>query len=113
VTAALAFITGPVGRWLLGAVAIVAVLGGVYLKGRSDGEAKIEAAVAEANRKADAKAAALSTDLLIEQVKAMGATAKKADSYVAKIKAAPDGDRDRLTNRGVRDLIHGAPDAPK
>lgn len=109
----IAFLTSTAGRYIIGVVTVLAILGGAYLKGRSDGEAKIEAAVAAANAKADKRAEALSTDLLIEQAKAMGATAKKAGSYVAQIKAAPDGDRDRLTNRGVRDLVHGAPDAPK
>lgn len=108
------FLTSPLGKWLGATLAVVLVLGGVYLKGRSDGEANVEAAVAAANKKADERAAALSNELVIQQAIAMSATAKKANSYVQQIQAAPDdGARMRAGSVGVRDIIHGTPNAPK
>ncbi len=63
-TAIIAFVTSPIGRWLMGGLVIVSVLGGVYLKGRSDGKsdykAKIEREISKAIKDGkDAKAAAL------------------------------------------------------
>ncbi len=106
----MALLTSSAGRYLLGAVAVLALLGGVYLKGRSDGKAVIEAEVAEANRKADAKAASLSNELVIQQAIAMSATAKKASGYAQQIRSAPsDVERMRVGSRGVRDIITDAP----
>lgn len=101
-------LASPIVRWLGVAFAVLGMAGYIYIKGREAGEAKIEAAVAAANKMAEAKATALSTDLLIEQVKAMGATAKKASTSVQQIHAAStDADRMRAGSRGVRDLIRG------
>lgn len=32
------FLLSPIGRWLAGATAILVLLGGIYIKGRSDGK---------------------------------------------------------------------------
>ncbi len=59
-----AFVMSPVGRWLIGGLTVVSLLGGIYLKGRSDGKAdykaKIEREISKAIKDGkDAKAAAL------------------------------------------------------
>ena len=58
------FVLSPVGRWLVGGLTVVSLLGGIYLKGRSDGKAtykaKIEREIATAIRDGkDAKRDAL------------------------------------------------------
>lgn len=51
------FISSPIGRWLIGAVAMLAVIGGLYTKGRIDGrasyKAKIERQINDAIKKGD------------------------------------------------------------
>jgi hypothetical protein len=42
-SAVFAFLFSPLGRWLVGGLAIVAVVGGIYLKGVSDGKAIVQA----------------------------------------------------------------------
>jgi hypothetical protein len=37
----MAFLLSPIGRWLGGAVVIVVLVGGIYMKGRSDGSATV------------------------------------------------------------------------
>ena len=41
--AVLSFLLSPVGRWLAGGLAILAVLGLIYAKGYNDGSARIQA----------------------------------------------------------------------
>lgn len=107
-TAFFLWFVGPIGKYFTGALVILAVVGGIYFKGRHDGEAKIEAAVAAANKRAEAKAEHLSTDLLIEQVKAMSATAKKVSTSVEQIRsAADDAARNRAGSVGVCAIIRG------
>lgn len=57
-TAILAFVFSPIGRWLVGAAVIVTLIGGIYAKGRHDGKlsykAKIEREIAQAIQKGDA-----------------------------------------------------------
>lgn len=57
-TAILAFILSPIGRWVGGALVIITLLGGIYAKGRHDGKlsykAKIEREIAAAIDKGDA-----------------------------------------------------------
>ena len=53
------------------------------------------------------QAAALSDELVIQQAAAMAHSSTKAGTYVAQIRAAPDGDRRRVGSRGVRDVILG------
>lgn len=104
----MALLAGPFIRWALGALAVLAVLGGIYFKGRSDGEAKIEAAVAAANKMAEAKATALSNELVIQQAIAMSVTAGKAGASVEKIhSASSDAGRNRAGSVGVCAIIRG------
>lgn len=68
-------------------------------------------AQADAVRKAQDRADALSTDLLIEQAKAYAVTEKKVTEYVDRIRTVavaaecPADERDRLGSRGVRDIL--------
>lgn len=39
----IAFILSPIGRYLMIGLAVITVLGGVYIKGRSDGRAALQA----------------------------------------------------------------------
>jgi hypothetical protein len=41
----LAFLLGPIGRWLLVGFAAVSAIGGIYIKGRVDGKASYQAAL--------------------------------------------------------------------
>lgn len=56
-TAIIAFVLSPIGRWMAGSVAIVAIVGGIYVKGRVDGrssyKAKIERQIDEAITKGE------------------------------------------------------------
>ena len=53
----LAFIFSPIGRWLVGILAVIVLLGGIYTKGRIDGrasyKAKIERQINEAVQNGD------------------------------------------------------------
>lgn len=110
---ALALLTSPVVKWLAGALLIVAILGGVYFKGRHDEKAVMQAAIAKANAAADRRAEALSTDLLIEQAKAMGATARKANDGIQQVKAAStDAAAARAAASSVRAILGSPPNAP-
>lgn len=57
-TAVVAFIFSPIGRWVAGVAVVLALLGGVYTKGRLDGrtsyKAKIEREIRDAIQKGDA-----------------------------------------------------------
>lgn len=57
-TAILAFVFSPIGRWVVGALSILVLIGGIYTKGRLDGrssyKAKIERQINEAISKGDA-----------------------------------------------------------
>lgn len=44
------FLFGPIGRYFMGGALIIAIVGGIYWKGHSDGKSGIEAEIA--NRKA-------------------------------------------------------------
>lgn len=44
-TAILGFILSPMGRWIIGAVSALALLGGIYTKGRLDGRASYKAKI--------------------------------------------------------------------
>lgn len=44
-TAILAFVLSPIGRWVAGASIIVLLLGGIYVKGRQDGKLSYQAKV--------------------------------------------------------------------
>ena len=52
------FLKSPVGRWIAGAVAIVLIIGGIYVKGRHDGklsyQAKVQREIAQAIQTGDA-----------------------------------------------------------
>lgn len=56
-TAILAFILGPIGRWLVTGFGILAIAGGIYAKGRIDEragyKAKIEREISDAINKGD------------------------------------------------------------
>jgi hypothetical protein len=56
--AAIAFVMSPIGRWVIGSLSILVLLGGIYTKGRLDGrasyKAKIERQINEAISKGDA-----------------------------------------------------------
>ena len=56
-TAILAFVFSPIGRWVVGALSILVLLGGIYSKGRFDGrasyKAKIERQINEAVSQGD------------------------------------------------------------
>lgn len=56
-TAILGLILSPVGRWVSGFVAVLAIISGIYIKGRHDGKAsykaKIERQINEAIEKGD------------------------------------------------------------
>ena len=69
--------------------------------GRLADKAAAQAAVLEQQR----KAAALSDELVIRQAAALAQSNRKAGTYVAQIRAAPDGDRRRVGSRGVRDIV--------
>jgi hypothetical protein len=61
----IAFLLGPLGRWAIGALVVVALVGGIYLKGRSDGAARVELRVQRevaAERVRQQKAAAASLE---------------------------------------------------
>lgn len=45
ITLILGFITGPIGRYVAGAVGIIAIVGSVYLKGRYDQRVSDKAAL--------------------------------------------------------------------
>ncbi len=51
------FMTSPIGRWVVGVVSMLAIVGGIYTKGRLDGrasyKAKIERQINEAIQKGD------------------------------------------------------------
>jgi len=42
-TAIIAFFFSPLGRWIGGALIIVALIGGIYMKGHSDGSSRVQA----------------------------------------------------------------------
>lgn len=56
-TAILGLVLSPVGRWVSGFIAVLAIISGIYIKGRSDGKqsykAKIERQINEAIEKGD------------------------------------------------------------
>lgn len=56
-TAILGLVLSPVGRWVSGFVAVLAIISGIYIKGRSDGKqsykAKIERQINEAISKGE------------------------------------------------------------
>lgn len=58
----ISFIVSPVGRYLAGALAILAVVGGIYMKGRSDGKAVVRAQWEAAERAAIEKGNAARRD---------------------------------------------------
>ena len=56
-TAIIAFVVSPIGRWIVGSLSILVLIGGIYTKGRLDGrasyKAKIERQINEAVQKGD------------------------------------------------------------
>lgn len=56
-TAIIAFIFSPIGRWVAGSIAVLVFVGGIYTKGRLDGRAsyksKIERQINEAVSKGE------------------------------------------------------------
>jgi hypothetical protein len=56
-TAILALVLSPIGRWISGVLILLAVMGGIYAKGRIDGrssyKAKIERQINDAVSKGD------------------------------------------------------------
>lgn len=56
-TAILAAIVSPIGRWIAGAVVVIGILAGIYAKGRIDGrssyKAKIERQINDAVQQGD------------------------------------------------------------
>lgn len=55
--AVVSFFLSPLGRWIAGGAVIIAIFGGVYVKGRMDGrasyQAKIERQIQDAKDKGD------------------------------------------------------------
>lgn len=41
----IAFLFSPLGKWIAGAAVVLTLIGGVYIKGRSDGKASYQAKV--------------------------------------------------------------------
>jgi hypothetical protein len=71
-------------------------------------------AQAEAVKKAQDRADALSTDLLIEQAKNAARTEKVVIEYRDRIRNAPnDVERNRAGSVGVRDILRGNDTPPK
>lgn len=58
----IAFLFSPLGRYVGGALAILAVAGGIYLKGHSDGKTNIQAKWDAAVQAAISKGSAARTD---------------------------------------------------
>lgn len=58
----IAFLFSPIGRYVGGALAILAVVGGIYMKGRSDGSASVQAKWDAAVQAAISKGNAARTD---------------------------------------------------
>jgi hypothetical protein len=63
-TAIVSFLLSPIGRWVGGSLVILAIVGGIYVKGRVDGraayKAKIERQIQDAVKKGtDARSDAL------------------------------------------------------
>lgn len=54
-TGIITFLLGPIGRYLLIASVVIMAIGGIYVKGRSDGKASYQAALARQANKAIAK----------------------------------------------------------
>lgn len=81
-----ALLLTPIARWIFGALAVLAVLGGLYAKGRHDGrvacESRMAAAVAaEQLRQSAVRAKAV--DAAIEREKAAQEAADEANQKVA------------------------------
>jgi hypothetical protein len=97
-----------------GAIALLLLAGlclGLYIKGRSDGEAAIKAADAVAIKKAQDKADDLANQLVTAQAAKEAATAKTVTVYRDRIINAPStsscGPSVRAAADGVRALIGG------
>jgi hypothetical protein len=103
--------------WREGLIALLLALCGVQTVRLSWAHEEIatEAAAREkAIREAQARADALSDELIIAQAQAMAVTEKKVVTYVDRIRTvqAPDtacaaDERSRLGSRGVRDIVRG------
>ncbi len=71
-------------------------------------------AQAEAVRKAQERADALSNELVIQQAIAMAVTERTVIQYVDRIRNAPsDVERNRAGSLGVRDILRGSGAPPK
>lgn len=93
----IALALSPIGRWLFGALAILAVLGGLYAKGRHDGRVSADsrwaaAAAAEQIRQSAVRAKALDAAALRELAARADANAaeQKADDYAAELARQPE-----------------------
>lgn len=98
----------------IGLLLIGLALGGIYVKGRSDGAAQCAAEQAQAIAKAQKQADDLADQLAVARQQAMAVTENKAVSYVDRIKMVPTPPKDcasdermRIGSEGVRDLILG------
>lgn len=87
-----ALLVSPIGRWLFGILAVLAVAGGLYGKGRHDGRVSAEsrqaaAVAAEQLRQAAVRAKALDNAATRELAARADANAaeQKADDYAAKL----------------------------
>lgn len=107
IAAILGLAKGAASHWREILIGLLA-LGLLWYRGEYRGcVADRAAAIVEAQKRADA----LSTDLLIEQAKAMAVTEKKVVEYVDRIKTVqvaqecPSDERDRLGSRGVRSIL--------
>jgi hypothetical protein len=96
-------------NWKLLAVGVIVAALGVQTLRLSWAENTLvrdKLAQADAVKKAQERAEALSTDLLIEQAKNMAVTERTVIQYVDRIHKAPDDiERSRLGSVGVRDTL--------
>jgi hypothetical protein len=97
-TAVLAFLTSPLGRWLAGALAVIALLGGVWVAGDMHGHHACEAAQAKAQAAAVKRMAA--------------ADAHIANDVVAPLRAANDAAQASIATRTdalLKEVSHAIP----
>ena len=88
----------------VGLLLIAAAFLGVYVKGRSDGAAAIEAADAIAIQQAQKKADALANELIIAQAAAMAVNEKTVTIYRDKVANDPSANS---VSPAVRDALRG------
>jgi hypothetical protein len=86
----IAFLLGPIGRYLIMALAVVVLLGMVYLQGRSDGAARVELRVQRevaAERQRQQRAAAEAVDEAVKAAQIAEAENQETQGRVAQLLA--------------------------